>query len=212
VLEPGAAFNFQHDVRRHSDGTLTIFDNGATDPGAGDIEPASRAIRLRLDSDAMTAKLVAVYKPSEPRLAIAMGDAQQLPGGNLFVGWGTAGSFSEFGPDGAVHLDARFGDGSVTYRAFRFPWTGMPKTRPKGAARANADGTTTISASWNGATKVRHWQVRTGPTPTRLRRGKTSARTGFETAIIAQATGGYAVVRALDASGKQLGQSAPFRL
>ena len=32
TLGPGAAFNYQHDVRRHADGTLTIFDNGASLP------------------------------------------------------------------------------------------------------------------------------------------------------------------------------------
>ena len=31
---PGATFNFQHDVRHHADGTLTLFDNGASGPGS----------------------------------------------------------------------------------------------------------------------------------------------------------------------------------
>ena len=38
-----------------------------------------------------------------------MGNAQQLPGGGLFVGWGTDGSFTEFGPRGGVRFDARTG-------------------------------------------------------------------------------------------------------
>ena len=212
ALGPGAAFNFQHDVRGHADGTLTIFDNGATDAGAGDVEPGSRALRLQLDTRSMTATLLAALEPAQPRLAIAMGDVQELPGGNVFVGWGTTGWYSEYGPDGSVLLDARFGDAGMSYRAFRLPWAGNPTTKPAAAARANADGTSTVHASWNGATGVTHWQVRTGPAPTRLTTGTTAARSGFETAIVVPAATGYAVAYALDASGDELGASAPVAL
>jgi len=208
-LGPGATFNFQHDARGHGDGTLTLFDNGATGPGAGEVEPASRPLRLALDEDAMTAELVQVYQASDPRLAIALGDVQQLPDGGVFVGWGAAGPFSEFTPDGDVRFDATFGDGSVSYRALRFPWVGRPASTPAVAAVSNPDGTMTVYASWNGATEVVRWQVRSGTTRADLKAMHTARRTGFETAMVVPAAL-YVSVAALDAKGGELGVSQPL--
>ena len=134
-LGPGATFHYQHDVRRHADGTLTIFDNGAAVPGAPGVEPFSRPLRLALNMKTMTASLVGQYLPPQGRSTWAMGNVQQLPGGGAFVGWGTFGAFTEFTAAGTVCFDASFGDGSVTYRAFRFPWVGRPTGRPAIAAR-----------------------------------------------------------------------------
>ena len=205
---PGAAFNYQHDVRRHSDGTLTVFDNGAYGPGLT-VEPFTRPIRLSLDMKKMTATLVKEYLPASPRVTWAMGNLQQLPGGGQFVGWGTAGAFTEFDSLGGVRLDASFADGSVSYRAFRCRWKARPTGRPALAVAANSDGTQTVYASWNGATEVDSWQVRGGVDPKALKALRTVPRTGFETAIVMPATVGYVEVAALSASGKQLAVSAP---
>ena len=51
------------------------------------------------------------YRPADARAGWAMGNVQQLADGGVFVGWGTDGSFSEFGPDGRLRFDARFVDG-----------------------------------------------------------------------------------------------------
>jgi hypothetical protein len=205
ALGPGARFDFQHDARRHEDGTLTIFDNGAWGPGPGDVEPSSRGLRLALDEQARTADVVAEYRTPAPRLATAMGDVQGLPGGNVFVGWGIAGSFSELGPSGDLRFDARFADGSASYRAFRDPWVGRPATRPAIVVTTDESGRpATVHASWNGATEVAHWQLHTGPAPGRLRAVRTAPRTGFETAIDLPAPAAFLAVVALDASGRQL--------
>ena len=211
-LGPGAAFNFQHDARAHADGTLTLFDNGATGIGVGEVEPASRPLRLTLDPAALTADLVQVYEAAEPRLGIALGDVQQLPDAGVFVGWGAAGPFTEFTPDGTVRFDATFGDGSVSYRALRFPWIGRPVTNPAVAAVANSDGTTTVYASWNGATEVARWQVLTGKDAAHLAAVHTAPRSGFETAITVGAVSRLVAVAALDARGENLGASAPLRV
>jgi hypothetical protein len=205
---PGAAFNYQHDVRRHSDGTLTVFDNGAYGPGLT-VEPFTRPIRLSLDMKAMTATLVQEYLPTTPRVAWAMGNLQQLPGGGEVVGWGTVGAFTEFDSLGGVRFDASFADGSVTYRAFRSPWNARPTGRPALAVTTSSDGTQTVYASWNGATEVDSWQVRGGVDPRGLRALRTVPRSGFETTIAIPATVGYVEVAALSASGKQLAVSAP---
>jgi hypothetical protein len=203
---PGAGFSYQHDVRRHADGTVTIFDNGAAIPGAPGVEPFSRPLRLALDMNAMTASLVGQYLPPQGRSTWAMGNLQQLPGGGAFVGWGTYGAFTEFTADGAVCFDASFGDGSVTYRAFRFPWVGRPTGHPAVGA-VPGDFTTSVYASWNGATEVASWRVDAGPSPTLLKPVQTAARSGFETAIPIAVGRSFASVVALDASGKVLGTS-----
>ena len=74
----------------------------------------------------MTATLVGQYLPPQGRSTWAMGNLQQLSGGGAFVGWGTYGAFTEFTADGTVCFDGSFGDGSVSYRAFRQPWVGRP--------------------------------------------------------------------------------------
>jgi hypothetical protein len=208
-MGPGASFNFQHDARRHADGTLTLFDNGASGTGTEDVEPASRPLRLSLDLGAMTAELVQLYETPDSRLATSLGNVQELPNTNVFVGWGAAGAFSEFSVDGSVVLDATIGDGDVSYRAFRLPWVGQPTTDPTVAAVNNSDGTMTVYASWNGSTEVMQWQVKTGDTPTLLATVATAARTGFETAITVPAAA-YVSVTALDAAGSQLGASHPL--
>ena len=214
TMLPGADFAFQHDVRRHADGTLTLFDNNASLPPAAGAAPTSfsRPMRIALDMTAMTASLVTVYQPPEPRLGWAMGNVQQLPDGGVFVGWGTAGSFTEFTPDGQVRFDAALADGSVTYRAFRYAWVGRPDGRPAIGVTPNGDGTATVHASWNGATEVARWQVRGGAHAAKLRRLQTAQRAGFETAITVPAASGFVAVAALDAHGRELGVSRLARV
>ncbi len=206
TIDPAASFSFQHDARRHPDGTITIFDNKAALPGPG---VASRGIRIALDMKKRHASLVREYMPTDPRAGWAMGNVQQLPDGGVFIGWGTDGSFSEFAPDGRLRFDARFTDGSVSYRAFRWSWTAQPTGAPAFAVVRHDDRTMTVYASWNGATEVAKWRVETGERPGRLKAAVTQRRTGFETAITLPATSGYVTVVALDASGKRLGAAVP---
>ncbi len=210
-MGPGATFNFQHDVRSHRDGTLTLFDNGATGTGSLDVEPMSRPLRLRLDLDAMTASLVQTYEAPTPRLATALGNLQQQPGGGVFVGWGTAGAFSEFGPNGELLFDATLPAGVESYRAYRFPWVGAPTTSPAVAALNHGNGQMTVSASWNGATEVAHWQLNAGSSVQRLAEVTRAARSGFETQITAPAAE-YVSVTALDREGRPLGSSSRVRV
>jgi Arylsulfotransferase (ASST) len=206
-IDDAASFSYQHDVRRHADGQLTIFDNAAADPGPG---VASRGVRIALDMRDMRASLVREYRTDDARAGWAMGNVQQLGDGGAFVGWGTDGSFSEFGPGGDLRFDARLGDGTVDYRAFRFPWVAHPTGEPAVGVRQNADGTLTAYASWNGSTEVATWQVRTGPSPQRHQAVAEARRAGFETAITVPAAGGYLTVAALDASGRRLGLATPI--
>jgi len=66
-----------------------------------------------------------------------------------------------------------------------------------------------VYASWNGATDVARWEVRTGTRPDNVQAAGSSLRTGFETAITVALAHGYATAVALDAQGRRLGAAAP---
>jgi len=209
AVDPAASFAYQHDVRHHPDGTITIFDNNASAPTD---TTGSRGLRVALDMTKMRVSLVQEWVPGDGRTTWAMGNVQQLADGGVFIGWGTDGSFSEFGKDGNVHFDARFADGSAGYRAFRFEWEAKPTGRPAVAVRQNGDGTMTVYASWNGATGIAHWHVLTGDHPSRLEAAVTHRRHGFETPMTMPSLGGYLSVAAADATGRRLGSSDPLAL
>ena len=110
----------------------------------------------------MTASLVTDLRDDDPRLATALGNLQQQPNGGVFVGWGAAGAFSEFAPNGTVLFDASFPAGVESYRAYRFPWVGTPATSPTAAATNQGNGQMSVYASWNGATQVARWELNAG--------------------------------------------------
>jgi hypothetical protein len=208
ALGPGVAFGYQHDARRHSDDTLTIFDNAASLPTQ---RIASRPLRLRLDTATKTATLARDYPTPDVRTSWAMGNAQQVSDGGLFVGWGTFPGFSEIGPDGALRFDARFAGTSVSYRARRQPWVGQPTTRPAIATTQGANGSTLVYASWNGATEVARWQVRAGSSASDLQPLGTVTRRGFETTVTLRAKPRFVAIAALDRRGALLGLSRTVR-
>ncbi len=94
------------------------------------------------------------------------------------------------------------------------PWVGLPLTKPAAAARKKA-ATTTVYASWNGATQVASWRVLAGPSlagpgASRLTTVATTAKSGFETAIPVPASDESFEVQALGADGRVIGASRPF--
>lgn len=196
-MGPGTNFEWQHDAHLNPDGTLTLFD----DAGSPQEEPQSSAKTLRLDTKTMTATLVHRFTHS-PRLSSSLaGSMQTLPNGNVLVDWGSEPEFSEYSPGGRLVLDGRFPLGIYSYRAYRFPWTGHPETRPALAARAAARGGTTLYASWNGDTQVAYWQVLAGSSPYSMQPlGPLARWTGFETAIRRGSRHPYWAVAALDAN------------
>jgi hypothetical protein len=93
-------------------------------------------------------------------------------------------------------------DNEGNYRGLRFPWVGRPLDRPRLALAP-----TGLYVSWNGATEVRAWELRSGPTADR---GQTSARrprAGFETAFPLPAGARSAIAVALDGDGRPLAES-----
>jgi hypothetical protein len=208
AMGAGTSFAWQHDARRQADGTITLLDNGA----APKVKEFSRAIRLKLDRELRRATLVRSYAHPRRLLASSQANAQFLPGGHVFVGWGAQPYFTEFDQNGRVLLDGRFGSGADSYRAYRFDWTGHPADDPSVTVTEAERGQITVHASWNGATLVDLWQVLAGPDPKRLQPVRSAAKTGFETAIAVGTTRPYVRVRALNARGAVLGTSRAVAL
>jgi hypothetical protein len=203
AMGAGTKFAWQHDARRQSDGTITIFDDEASPAAAKE----SRAIRIRLDLNHKQATLVSSF--ADGTLAASQGNAQVLPNGDTFVGWGSVPRMTEFSRSGQVVFDATFSKGDDSYRAYRFPWTGTPITVPSIAVAKGMGDDATVSASWNGATEVTQWRVVGGINSENLKPvGGEVAKQGFETTLNVETSDPYLAVEALDADGGVLARSA----
>ena len=202
-LGKGARFEWQHDVREHANGVVSVFDNAA----APQQEPQSRALLLALDTTRMHASLEHAYTHRPPLLSHFLGNTQLLAEGDVFVGWGGSPYVTEFTRSGAVAFDARLPHGGQSYRAFRFPWVGRPDDRPALAVRSHL-----VYASWNGATEVASWQLLQGSSASELLSGPRIPRTGFETLLTPAPQARSVAVVALDGTGASHGRSATVDL
>lgn len=209
TMGTGTVFAWQHDARSLGDGSrISLFDDGAAPP----VEPQSRGLVLSLDHRRKRVTLLHKYVHHPGRLlAHYMGSTQILPNGNVLLGWGSEPYLTEFAQDGTMIYDAKLPRGGQNYRAVRFPWTGHPTQPPDVATRTNG-GTTTLYASWNGATELASWRVETGTSANALAAVATVPSHGFETQIALQQSAAYAAVTALDAAGRELATSRTIRI
>ncbi|HXS63977.1 MAG TPA: arylsulfotransferase family protein [Streptosporangiaceae bacterium] len=208
TMGPGSNFYWQHHLRPHPDGIFTVFDNGAAPPK----EKQSRALILAVDEQKMHVTLRHHYShPDQVLLAQAMGSTQLMPDGNVVVGWGTNYYFSEFSQDGTLVAAATMTKHNPSYRVFSHNFYGHPSDPPDVVARHRPGGAT-IYASWNGATELDSWTVMSGRSRSSVSAVATAKKHGFETAIEVPSAGPYFAVRAHDASGRQLAQSASVRI
>ena len=199
----GTRFAFQHDARRQRDGTITIFDNGAVPQ----VHDQSRGIVVGLDEQKRSASLVKEYKHAHKLLAGTQGSMQVLPGGNVFIGWGGEGYFSEFSSDGKLLFDANFPPHNESYKAYRFRWNGQPSESPALVAERSSEHEVRLYPSWNGATEIATWEVLAGPDPEQLKYIGSVPRDGFESTIIAETSEPYVGVEAKDSADRVLGAS-----
>jgi hypothetical protein len=201
-MENGSSTAWQHDARPLEDGNLLIYDNGASPQ----VHETSRALTLRVDERAKTAKVVRELKHPRKLLAATQGGAQPLPNGNTFVGWGSQRYFSEYDSEGKLVFDGEFARGNDSYRAYRMPWEGRPAERPRVVASVSG-GTVSATASWNGATEVARWQLLAGPSEDALEPVADAELDGFETTVKGETDEPLVAMRALDADGKTLATS-----
>jgi hypothetical protein len=202
----GTSFAYQHDVRirAQDDRYVTIFDDGAGPPT---VHKQSRGLKLLLNLKRMTATAVSQHEHSPPLLANFEGNFQQLPNRDDLIGWGQQPYFSEYDPRGNLLLDGRFVGDTSSYRVYKFSWQGTPKAPPAVAA-STAGKTTSVYATWNGATSVSGWRVLSGSSATKLTAARAVSKTGFETMTRINAAR-YVAVQALDARGRVLATSSP---
>jgi len=125
----------------------------------------SRGLKLRVDQKAMTAEMIGEAYHPQGYITQSQGSVQQLPNGNIFVGYGFAGAFTEYSSDGQqVICDWQYAPlhygptGGFTpgliqsYRVYKFQWKGFPLQPPDVAFNESA-----FFVSWNGATEQRYW-------------------------------------------------------
>ena len=205
-LGPGVAFAWQHNALPEvgQPNTIRIFDN---ESNGAPVLPASRIIDVHLDLKAKTATLVNSVQHPDGLSAPSQGNAQRLPGGHLFVGWGALGRFSEFDSGGNLLWDGQVPAGYDTYRAYRSPWVGEPDTDPTAEATSSGGGNVTVNAIWNGATEVDRWVVLAGSHRWDLRPAGSADWDGLDTTIVAHTHSPYVEVVALDDHGHAIGRS-----
>lgn len=217
---PGADFFWQHDARFRPGKGISMFDDGCCATSSSPPQQESHGLILDVDFRHRRATAGRTYFHDPALFAASQGDLQALPNGNQFLGWGQESYFSEYTARGNTQgngrcdllYDVMMPGSDVSYRAFRYEWTGLPDYPPNAAARA-AGGRSLVFASWNGSTETVAWQVLAGPAPDALSVVVGHARrSGFETVIPAASRGPYFEVRALDAAGKVIGTSRVVEL
>jgi len=206
-LTSGAATAFQHDASWLGNGQITVFDNGAVPV----VHHQSRALLLSINAKTDTESVLAQFVHPQPLSSGSQGNAQPLPNGNLFIGWGAQPYFSEFNSSNQLIYDAHWHGSYQSYRSYRFTWAGAPPHGPALTATASSANSGTAYVSWNGDTRTASWRLLGGASPSTLAPVSMVPKTGFETAIPVQDPPPYLAVQAIDGSGNVLGTSGTVK-
>jgi hypothetical protein len=208
---PNLNFSFQHHARWNKDiNGFTFWDNAnnaINPPTSG----SSSGKSVRLDEVGMSATLIGQYISPDCQLDSSQGSHQVLPNGNRMLGMGSHPFMYERTEDGATAFYGRFGVfPHQSYRVFRFEWSAEAPTSEMAlfTYAKYCNGSSSMYASWNGATNVASWKYYTGNDengPFTLADTKDYEDT-FETI----ATGPFslfAYAEAYDINGQKLGQT-----
>lgn len=221
-LSNGTATNFayQHDARWSGNDTITVFDNGVDDAHR-DIAD-TRGLKLHVDEARMTVSVVAEYFNPHKIHGVSQGSFQELPNGNVLLGYGNSAAFTEYTGDGKVLCDTHFGPESrfgtaevQSYRVYKYEWHGWPTTTPSSAIRRDSERDWNLYVSWNGATEVSKWVLQGSGSPNATEEEwkelSKAKRTGFETAFkLRKSYPHFLRAVAVHSGGHMLGFSAPL--
>ena len=199
-------FCYQHHARQPQPNVITLFDDGGTGPSVCP-NHASRALTLTLNTATHTATITRDLGHNPPLHASLWGSNQTLPNGGALVSWGGLKEITEFNAAGQPDFDMSFSGG--TYRAFRTPWTGIPRYPPAVAARKGPRSAVMVYASWNGDTQVASWQILAGSSPSSLHPvGRPRRKSGFETKITVRTAAPLVAAQAEEPFGQGAGHLA----
>jgi hypothetical protein len=216
---PSWFFCGQHDVHRLPNGDLMMFDNGGTFMHGSPhcpVHPA-RVLVFRLDTRRKRVRLVSSVS-SKPLTSSGrgffsgwVGSARKESNGDTLVDWGgPTNRVTEVAPDGRENLLLRLEFWS--YRGVPGVWTGLPGGVPAVVA-SRKGGVMHAFASWNGATRIRSWQLLAGASADALSPvGAPAPFADLETELTATTSAPVVAVRALDAAGRSLGESRAVRV
>jgi hypothetical protein len=188
---------------------LSFFNND--DNGRSRNSEQSSGMIVALNHISCEATLIRQYLIPKTATAISQGSVQLLPNTNVFVGWGSLQHVSEHLEDGTLIFHAQLKGGIQSYRAFKFPWVGLPRDRPTLWTYARTPQSQTVFyVSWNGATEVAAWNFYVvaganefGP----FILAGTKRKAGFETSFIISEYHQWAFAEALGADGASLRNS-----
>jgi len=162
-------FSHQHSVEVMSNGNILLFDNGNMRT-----TKFSRAVIYDVDEVNKTVTKVWEFRHTPDIYAASMGSVQELPNGNILIGWGsnpTTIIATEVSPDGTVEAElvSNLQEQIRSYRVMKAPFsmTGVQKEITTVGAHTiqNADSTTHLTINVTGLTSAtnivveRHWNI-----------------------------------------------------
>lgn len=216
----GFQFSFQHDARWVDDGEdetlISVFDNGSN--GYNQTQPHSTGQIIRINHKTKVASadldLAPPFVDGHAHIAKSQGNFQQLPNGNIVLGWGNDAFWTEYaGDDHEIVFYGALGWRNVmNYQVHKFDnWVGLPLTKPALWIYSKHGGPGESMywyASWNGATEVKHWKFygsedKDGPWEELTKVEKT----GFETIYQHDDAYAFGYAEALDEDELVLGTS-----
>ncbi|KAJ5459381.1 hypothetical protein N7530_011325 [Penicillium desertorum] len=198
----GIKFSYQHDARIHDeteDGfMLSIFDNANSDVQNGTHH--TEGILMNVNLATRDVSLVqTLHDPRDEIFSTSQGNTQLLPGNHAVMGYGSNPKIKEYNSNGTCVMTAQFGLDAVvaSYRAYRSPWVGVPKTLPDVfSCVEQGRNKTNVYMSWNGATEHKMWKVFGGANASDLSPVVAVRKTGFETVASIKGKLGYVQVEA----------------
>ncbi|KAK4494017.1 hypothetical protein PRZ48_015203 [Zasmidium cellare] len=217
----GFNFSRQHDtqwISFNDDVEIITFLENASD----NFEPpyktghVSSGLLVELDKRTMGARVLKRWIRPDQKLSQLRGNMQNLPGGNVLLGWSDNAYITGHSADGELLAEGRFtSERFVTYRSYKFNFTGLP-AEAKPVLRALAHGaerkksSTAIYTSWKGATDIASWEYFCGGLENDARVIGKTACTGFETTFYTSGCECEEIfAKAVNKNGALLGTSHP---
>jgi hypothetical protein len=120
----------QHNVKRLPNGNISIFDNGEFHT-----PPYSRGVEYKVDEVNKTATMISEFRyPNGNIFTATAGNAEKLPSGGWFVGYGQLHPLSpvkraivESHDDGSIAFELSLPNGILVYRVTKSPWKELVK-------------------------------------------------------------------------------------